>query len=963
MYISLQIALLVVSVRNAAHLQPLAAASLSFALIDAVLFLYLSALEHSKSRRPSILFNTYLFFTLLLDATRSRTLWLQPQSQIIAQLFTAGVGIKVAILFLEAQGKQRWMKNDASSPEETSGIFGLVLFTWLNGLIATGYRKILSIKDLYALGDELLADAYEMPFWRNWKRYSGHQHRLVRSFLATLKWQFLAPVIPRIALGAFSFCQPFLINSILAYLQQDRDQRSKNNGYGFIGATGLIYAGLAVSTALYWYLHQRSLSMLRACLVTAVYRTTTNLPTYGLDNSTAITLMNSDVNFIQEALNEIHETWANVIEVAIASWLLERQIGTAFVAPLVVILICGAASFGLGKFTGKSMGEVMKRVQRRVSLTTSVISSMTSLKLSGFAEPVEKRIRTYREEEIHAQRMFRVLIIVATVAAFTPLLISPVVTFGITSKELTITRVFTSLAYIQLLCTPLTGLFQMIPHIVAAQACLTRIEKFLSTNSTVDNPRYSTSSNHNLSSTSEDTEIIVHDGNFSWEAGKPTLRNVNIRVPSSKLTIIVGPVASGKSTLCKALLGEIPFSEGLINTPKSRISYCDQVPFLINGTIRDIIIGFEAPMEAWYGKVLQATALVEDLATFPDGENSLVGSNGITLSGGQCQRVAIARALFARPEIAIFDDVFSGLDLKTEEHVFNQVFGPQGLLKQIRATVVLCTHSISHLAVADNVIALGNETVIEQGTFQSLLKHDGYVRSLGVKEKRKESDQTFKESSIISSPYPEKVSASEDEDQARKLGEFAIYKFYFSCFNRYTFLIYILNGLVFAFLYNFSTVWLEFWSSSVERGENRFGFYLSIYILLQVACILSIVGFFGVGGMIMMPRASLLLHQRALKTLMNAPLSYFTSVDIGVTTNHFSQDISIIDNELAHTLSNTVATGLSVVGQAAVIGAASPYAMVSYPLLVGLLYVIQKLYLRTSRQLRLLELEAKAPLY
>lgn len=978
MYAGLQIALLVFAAQASTSTRPTSVASATLAVLDSILFFGLSALEHARSLRASILFNSYLLLTLLFNTAECRTLWLQSTYPVVASLFTAGLGVKITILLLEAQGKQRWIPDGQLSPEETSGIFSLSFFYWLNSLVVGGYRKILSTADLYVLDDSLTAEAHERPFQQIWLRHSSHRYPLLRSLFATLKWSFLAPVFPRIAAGAFFFCQPFFINRIVSYLQVGRDERSHNVGYGLVGAAALIYTGITVSNALYWYLYKRALSMLRACLVTAIYSSTTSLSAYDQDNSAAVTLMNSDVNYIQMGFENVHECWANLIEVVIACWLLERQLGVAFVAPLAVVVICAAASFGIGKFTGKRMGLVMTMAQRRVGLTANVICNMTSLKLAGLADPVESIIQRYREDEVNAQKRFRLLTSFSTVIAFAPLLLSPVVAFGATGEALTVSRVFTSLAYIQLLCNPLTKLFQTIPQIVASRACLKRVEKFLLSNSTGDRPgslNLQDALECDVDTTPEKaTQVTDYSTNAStykskqlgWEAGKTVLRDIELDIRRSKLTMIVGPVASGKSTLCKALLGEVPFADESASIARdfSRISYCDQDPFLIDGTIRQNIIGFGAANEAWYQKILQATALVEDIATFADGDKSMVGTNGITLSGGQRQRVALARALFCRPEIAILDDILRGLDLKTEEHISHCVLGPDGLLQQIGATLILCTHSTRQLHLADHIIALGNRTVVEQGSFQELMARDGYVQSLGAEEARKaprKPPQGTNASTSPASPSP-KESKEEMENQARQLGKFAVYKFYFSHFKSSIFLLYAISGLTCAFLFNFNTVWLEFWSVSVENGEHRFPFYLGIYILIQVACLMLFFVFFGLGGIVMTPNAELLLHLRALKSLMTAPLAFFTSLDIGVTTNHFSQDIMLIDEDLSRSLSSTIATGFVVLGQAAVIGASSPYVVIGYPVLAGLLYIIQKVYLRTSRQLRFLEIEAKAPL-
>lgn len=92
--------------------------------------------------------------------------------------------------------------------------------------------------------------------------------------------------------------------------------------------------------------------------------------------------------------------------------------------------------------------------------------------------------------------------------------------------------------------------------------------------------------------------------------------------------------------------------------------------------------------------VIQAAALTNDLASLPKRDQQLVGTNGINLSGGQKQKVAIARVVYARKNVAIFDDVFSGLDATNEKHVFDYVFGAQGLLRVGGTTVVFSTHAI-----------------------------------------------------------------------------------------------------------------------------------------------------------------------------------------------------------------------------------------------------------------------------
>lgn len=96
---------------------------------------------------------------------------------------------------------------------------------------------------------------------------------------------------------------------------------------------------------------------------------------------------------------------------------------------------------------------------------------------------------------------------------------------------------------------------------------------------------------------------------------------------------------------------------------------------------------------------------------------------------------------------------------------------------------------------------------------------------------------------------------------------------------------------------------------------------------------------------------------------MAAPLAFFTTTDNGVTLNRFSQDIQLIDGELPESIFNVVANMLAATGQALLIATATWYIALSFPFLLAVFYYIQKYYLRTSRQLRFMDLEAKSPFY
>ncbi|KAH8422602.1 putative ABC multidrug transporter [Aspergillus melleus] len=753
MYAGLELGLLVLAAVGSLHNSRMFIASSVLQLLSALFILTVSVVDHSRSPRPSILLNGYLFLTLLLDISRARTLFLSSDrdSEIIySSIFCASVGLKTVVLLLEACQKAKWVTWDATkhSPEETSGIFSLGVFFWLNKLFLAGYRHIFTLETLYPLDSTFDAQALHEAFAKNidYAKMRGDRFGLLKVLVRTLRGPLLLPIPPRAALIAFYVCQPLFIESLIKHLS--RSEPDPNVGKGLIGAAVLIYSGIAVSYALYWYCHHRLRTMVRSILVTETFVAATRLQ-LGLGNdSAALTLMSTDMERIRMGLRCVHEAWANMIQAGLAAWMLYRQIGIAFVAPVGVVIGCFIGLGILINFTGDSQRAWMSGVQKRVGLTATVIASMKSLKISGLAPPVTGYVQQLRIDELGAGVRFRRIMIIAAVFAWIPQLISPPLTFAFAQSTLNASTMFTSLSFLTLLTQPLSQLFQSIPDFVSGLACLGRIQVFLELEPRQDYRQHlveapnSTEKGSGQLDPGPTESILIQDANFGWKADQFVLHNINTRISASCLTMVIGPVGSGKSTFCKALLGEIPFIKGSVvtNTSFRHVGFCEQTAFLWNGTVKENIVGFSPFDRERYDQVIEATALRFDLETLPQGDRTNIGSDGVALSGGQKQRLSLARALYLPSMLLILDDVFSGLDADTEEQVFWQVFGPNGLLRQRGSTVVLCTHSVRHLPTADYIIALENGSVAEQGTFADLSTLPGYVQRLEVGLKQEDED-------------------------------------------------------------------------------------------------------------------------------------------------------------------------------------------------------------------------------
>ncbi|KAH9525654.1 ATP-binding cassette sub- C member 8 [Bulinus truncatus] len=219
--------------------------------------------------------------------------------------------------------------------------------------------------------------------------------------------------------------------------------------------------------------------------------------------------------------------------------------------------------------------------------------------------------------------------------------------------------------------------------------------------------------------------IEVQGGNFSWELNKQeiTLKDITVKIPTGKLTMIVGPVGSGKSSLLSAFLGEMAQVSGTIFKARNiSIAYVSQRPWLLNTSLKDNIT-FGKPF-VWrkYKKVISACALLPDIDQLPAADNTEIGEKGVNLSGGQKQRVTIARALYAEADAVLLDDPFSALDSYVGRHVMEEA-----VLKRLvkrNKTVVLVTHHIQYLTYAHQVIVMSNGHIHYQGKVGDVKKFD-----------------------------------------------------------------------------------------------------------------------------------------------------------------------------------------------------------------------------------------------
>ncbi|XP_037068695.1 LOW QUALITY PROTEIN: ATP-binding cassette sub-family C member 8-like [Pollicipes pollicipes] len=220
--------------------------------------------------------------------------------------------------------------------------------------------------------------------------------------------------------------------------------------------------------------------------------------------------------------------------------------------------------------------------------------------------------------------------------------------------------------------------------------------------------------------------VRVEQACFSWrpDGEADTLADISLVVPRGRLTMIVGPVGSGKSSLVAALLGELRRKSGSVTWASSApLAYASQSPWLFNDSLRNNVLFGRGMNPRRYRRVLAACALDEDIILLgPAGDSTVIGEQGVVLSGGQRQRVAVARALYSNVNCVILDDPLSALDVHVGLHVFEN--GIRKLLVQQGRTVILVTHKLQYLKHADQVVALERGRVRQQGTLAQIAEAD-----------------------------------------------------------------------------------------------------------------------------------------------------------------------------------------------------------------------------------------------
>lgn len=922
-------------------------------------------------------------------------------------------------------------------------VLARVTFTWMNDLIVETYRQK-KIKDPYNLpkppvnvdikdNSHRLAGAWEGEKWRE-------RNSLFRALVKTFGKPILVAMLFETTKDLLSVVQPqFLRLFILCFNMDFNSKYPPLNGV-FI-ASGLFLLSVFstyLQNQFYITIFEVGLGM-RGSLVALLYKKALRLSLASREKKSTGDILNMtsvDVGKIQRFFEDCQIIVGAPIQIIVVLVSLYWLLGSATIGGVVTMAIMIPINSFLSKRVEKLYKIQMKYKDARIKTTTEILNSMKSIKLYAWEEAMLKRLDHVRNglELENYKRIGVVSNLIYFAWNCVPLMVT-CSTFAIFSffnkTPLSPEVVFPSLSLFNILNDAIYSLPNTINSIIETKVSINRIKEFLLSEELDD-------SFIEIDKTPSDkvspvVEII--NATFLWkspkilfsegsdeesriESSQVALENINgFQAKKGELTCIVGRVGSGKSTMLRAILGQLPCVNASVGglEPKvliraSTVAYCPQEPWIMNASIKDnITFGFRYD-ETYYNATIKACQLLPDLDILPERDNTLVGEKGISLSGGQKARISLARAVYSRADLFLLDDILSAVDAEVSKNIVEMVLDKKmGLLRN--KTVVLTTNAISVLNRSQKIYMLEGGSIVEEGSFTEVtsspepsklkkmidefggnmnyppsesadnhsiestnskvpsseindtaasLYSENMLADAGLNSRRA-SIATFHATKLFTEDGSNALTAEKKEEGRVKS---SVYMFYIKACGVVgvtLFFSFLILSRVFDVVENF---WLKYWSEENERrGTNEDVWkFVGIYAAIGVFS----AAFNNLRTIVLLLfctiRGAAQLHDTMAKTVLRSPMSFFETTPVGRIINRFSSDVQAVDSTLQWVFAFFFRSILNYAVTVILISYNMPWFLIVNAVLLIIYIYYQAFYITLSRELKRLTSVSTSPI-
>uniref|UniRef100_A0A8D2KVS5 ABC-type glutathione-S-conjugate transporter n=1 Tax=Varanus komodoensis TaxID=61221 RepID=A0A8D2KVS5_VARKO len=702
---------------------------------------------------------------------------------------------------------------------------------------------------------------------------------------------------------------------------------------------------------------------LRTAIMGLVYRKVLVLSAAGKKATTVgeiINLVSVDVQKLMDLIIYFNGTWLAPIRILICFIFLWQLLGPSALSAVLVFVFLLPLNFAIAKKRGQFQEAQMKHKDSRAKLTSTILGNIKMLKLYGWEENFMGKVLAARSQELRALRTSQFLFSISFI-------VFAVYTLADARNVLTAQKAFVSLALVHILNTAHSFLPFSINAVVQVRGSLA-LARLHGTTAT----GHAGCAQQLLPRDLLPLDcILVRNGTFSWsKESPPCLKRINLAIPRGCLCAVVGQVGAGKSSLFSALLGELQRSEGSV-VMKGTVAFVPQESWTQNASVEENITFGDKLDLRWYDRVVTACALQPDLDGFPDGSQTKIGEKGINISGGEKQRLSLARAVYRNASIYLLDDPLSAVDALVGQHIFEQVLGPKGLLKD--KTRVLVTSAVHILPRVDHIIVMRDGEISEAGSWQELVQRQGALADFlmshggGAKEGQ----------GLPGAARP--FSISQATSGLQKSPDVQTPDYWRAKMSVYWSYLGVAGPLIWAYTLLLLTCqqmasfcrgyWLSLWANDpLHNGVQphtalRMGSSGSKGISLSPG--VAAIGKFGSVAAVFLAGtlASRKLFLQLLRDVIRSPMAFFEQTPSGNLLNRFSKEMDAIDSIIPDKLKSLLGFLFQLLEIYIAIMVATPIAVVAIVPLTVLYATFQSFFVTTSCQLRRLETASRSPIF